>query len=335
MIVPPHVGEEWLRRVEAELTIAAYPVPVGEASRFGVLQVDADGRVTGFQEKVSNPKEIPGRPGWALASMGNYFFRADALRDALVADTRAHESAHDFGKDIIPRMVERGCAVYAYDYSTNEVPGSSDQEPYWRDVGTLDSYFDAAMDMRRDFPPIDMYNRRWPVGTARRNYPPARMVRSERFDVRVIDSMVCEGSIVSGCELHDVLVGYDSIVHEGARLREALVLSGCDIGPNTRLRRVILDKNCAVERGTVIGEDPEADRARFPFVTEGGVVVFPKGTHVPVSGPIELARDMALALELDPATSKIMAEVKDKFVIGERGRHSYRSMGPRFRRFVD
>ncbi len=318
----------------ADLTIAAVPVPIEEATEFGVIRIDAAGRVLGFQEKPARPAEIPGRPGWALASMGNYFFRREVLQNRLVADSRDPKSAHDFGRNVIPGMLKDGLRIFTYDFSTNEVRNAGPgQKPYWRDVGTLDSFFDVNMDMRKPLPPVDMYNRQWKIRSARRDFPPARFVGKGGRVCEVIDSMVCEGSIITAAHLENVMAGYDCFVHAGSEIRDSVLLSGCNVGAGARLAKVMLDKNCSVEPGTVIGEDPDLDAARFPFVTETGIYVFPKGTHIPQKGPIELSVDMVEALHQDPATRGIFEASLDSFIVAERDRHSHESVGPRFDRY--
>ena len=166
------------RERNADLTVATFPVPRHEAHQFGICHVDADGRITGFVEKPHDPPEIPGRPGWCLVSMGNYIFRHETLMNVLSRDADDPDTSHDFGRNIIPRLVEQGSQVYAYDFAANEVPGEpSSLAPYWRDVGTIDSYFQTNMDVRERLPPINMYNRGWRMRTAQRDYPPARFVR--------------------------------------------------------------------------------------------------------------------------------------------------------------
>ena len=190
------------------------------------------------------------------------------------------------------------------------------------------------MDLRARLPALDLYNRQWRIRSAQRDYPPARFVKAavDAVPATVDDSLVCEGSIISSATVFESVMGYDCFVHSGARVAESIVLSGCDIGHDARLCRVILDKNCKIEPGCVIGEDPEADAARFPFVTESGLVVLPKGTIVPANGPVVLANDVAELLENDP-------ELGDKlhpgtFVVSMQSRHSYDSAGPRFRKFA-
>jgi glucose-1-phosphate adenylyltransferase len=312
----------------ADLTVAAIPVPTAEATGFGIVDVDAAGRIIGFVEKPKEPPEMPGRPGWSLASMGNYFFRREVLEAALVDSG----GKHDFGRDVIPKLLAQGSRVYAYDFAKNRIPGEpEDTLPYWRDVGTIDSYFQSNMELRARVPALDLYNRQWRIRSAQRDYPPARFVAAGEGErgVWVDDSMVCEGSIIASASVRDAMLGYDCFVHAGASVVDSIVLSGCDIGRGAHLRRVLLDKNCKIEPGTIIGEDPAADRARFPFVTESGIVVMPKGTIVPARGPCILANDVAELLENEPDLDM----TPGTFVVSGSARHSYESAGPRFKRF--
>jgi glucose-1-phosphate adenylyltransferase len=324
--------EDSHRERAADLTVAAFPVPVQEASAFGIVDVDERGRIVGFIEKPKNPPEMPGRPGWSLVSMGNYIFRREVLERAL-SDEGGPRT--DFGKDIIPRMVASGARVFAYDFAQNHVPGDPEGvAPYWRDVGTIESYFTSNMELRARVPALDLYNRQWRIRSAQRDYPPARFVRAGEGHraCEVDDSLVCEGSIVSSGIVTESVIGYDCFVHAGASVRDSIILSGCDIGAGARLRRVLLDKNCKIEPGCVIGENPEEDAKRFPFVTESGIVVVPKGTLVPAKGPCVLANDVAELINNDP-------ELADKlepgtFVVSGQSRHSYDSAGPRFKKFA-
>ncbi len=318
----------------ADLTVAAVPVPVAEARDFGVIHVDERGRITGFVEKPANPPEMPGRPGWALASMGNYIFRREALERALTEDSADTASRHDFGKDVIPRLVEQGARVFAYDFAKNRIPGEpADAQPYWRDVGTIESYFTSNMELRARVPALDLYNRNWRIRTAQRDYPPARFVRGGEGlgPASVDDSLICEGSIIASAVLREVVIGYDCFVHAGAEVTDSIILSGCDLGAGSRLHRVILDKNCKVEPGCVIGEDPVADRERFPFVTPTGIVVLPKGSVVPAAGPIILANDVAELLANEPELRRDLRP--GTFAVSMQSRHSYDSAGPRFKRY--
>jgi len=319
----------------SDLTVAAIPVPVAEASAFGIIDVADDGRIRGFVEKPANPPEMPGRPGWSLASMGNYIFKREVLERALVDDSMVPGSRHDFGRDIIPKLLGDGARVFVYDFATNRIPGEPDGAlPYWRDVGTIDSYFDSNMELRARVPALDLYNRAWRIRSAQRDYPPARFVRAGEGmpPSEVDDSLVCEGSIIASASVHEVMLSYDCFVHAGAEVRESVILSGCDIGRGARLRRVLLDKNCKIEPGCIIGEDLAHDRERFPFVTESGIVVVPKGTVVPAHGPCVLANDVAELIGNEP---ELLAQLRPgTFAISMQSRHSYESAGPRFKKFA-
>jgi glucose-1-phosphate adenylyltransferase len=319
----------------ADLTVAAWPVPVADAHHFGIMEIDGNGRLVGFQEKPqANAKTIPGDPSRVLASMGNYFFKRDVLIDVLGVDAEDLDSAHDFGKNVIPRLLREGAHIQVYDFGSNEVPGERDGTiPYWRDVGTIESYFAANMEVRSSLPAVNLYNRQWRIRTAQRDYPPARLVRhsSNHAVVSVTDTLMCEGSIVSSSTLERVMLGYDSFVHPNCQIEDSVILSGCDIGEGSRLRRVLLDKNCMIEAGTEIGFDAESDRERFPFVSESGIVVLPKGTVVPRSGPIRIAFDMAELMRRDPDTKGTMEAFAGRYELTDRSRHSHQSSGPRYR----
>lgn len=329
--------EDAHRAKRADCTVAALPVPRDQAHEFGVIATDAVGRVTGFLEKPKDPPGMPGRPDMSLVSMGNYFFRRQVLEDSLAEDHGERGSSHDFGKNVIPKLVAEGARVFTYDFATNKVPGEDEGEaPYWRDVGTVDAYFQANMDLRARLPKLNLYNRSWPVRTAQRDYPPARFVRAagDGPPSEVIDSMVCEGSMVGSAYLFEVLLGYDCFVHSGSSIEESVVLSGCDIGAGARLRRVLLDKNCKIDRGATIGLDPEADAARFPFITESGIVVLPKGTHVPAQGPIQFAYDIEEMIEQDELLKEKLAAFTGTIEVSTADRHSYTSAGPRYWQFA-
>jgi glucose-1-phosphate adenylyltransferase len=269
----------------------------------------------------------------ALVSMGNYFFKNDVLQDELRRDAELSDSAHDFGKNIIPAMVAAGRRVFIYDFGTNKIPGDpAHARPYWRDVGTMDSYYTANMELRSVQPTLNLYNRRWRIRTAQRDYPPARFVQDDGGpSSEVVDCLVCEGSIVQSARIRESIIGYDCFVHSGAVVDQSLLLSGCDVGAGAELRKVMADKNCTIAPGARIGLDPDEDRARFPFITESGVVVLPKGTRVPAEGPIELAWDIADLLESDHATMSEMRALHGKYTVSRRTRHSYESAGHRYR----
>lgn len=311
--------EEHHVALDADLTVAVFPVAKEEAFAFGVIEVDATGRITGFQEKpkVEVAATIPGQPDLCLVSMGNYFFKRKVLEDVLVADAKNPDSQHDFGKNIIPKMVADGARVFTYDFSTNKVPGEAeDAKPYWRDVGTLDSYFDANMDLRAVLPAFNLYNRQWPIRSAQHHQPPAKFVLAgkQREFGQVVDSLVCEGTIVSGAMLVNVVAGIDCYFHRFASIENSVMNGRNRVGRHCWIKNVLADSNVVIAEGTTIGYDAVADAKRFPFITPKGVIVLPKGTWVPKEGPIEIAEDMVWMLQQDPACSSVMKERADTFV---------------------
>jgi glucose-1-phosphate adenylyltransferase len=308
---------------DADLTIAAFPVPKADARHFGIIEVDAEGRITGFQEKpaVDKAATIPGNAELCLASMGNYFFKRKVLEDVLVADAEIADSSHDFGKDIIPRMVTAGMRVFTYDFSTNRVPGeAADAKPYWRDVGTLDAYFEANMDLRAVLPAFNLYNRKWPIRSTPYQMPPAKFVLAgkQREFGQVVDSLVCEGTIVSGAMLVGVVAGVDCYFHRFASIENSVLCGRDRIGRHCWVKNVLADTNVVIAEGVTIGYDKEADARRFPFITGKGIIVLPKGTYVPKEGKIEMAEDMVEMLRQDPATSEQMEAFLDRVVISNR-----------------
>ncbi|HWE26933.1 MAG TPA: glucose-1-phosphate adenylyltransferase [Polyangia bacterium] len=269
---------------EADATVAVIPVPVEEARAFGILEIDDRGRVVAFDEKPMHAKEMPGRPGWALASMGNYVFTRQLLLEELQRDaTSQGASAHDFGRNILPEMVARGRDVFAYDFSQNEVPGSHPNERgYWRDVGTISAYWKANMDLVTVVPDFDLYNPRWPLRTWTRPLPPAKFVFADPGDGSgharmgiATDSLVSEGCIVSGGRIDRTVLSPQVRVNSFAYVEESIILDGVDVGRHCRIRRAIIDKGVRVPANTEIGYDPEADARRF--TVSDGIVVVPKG----------------------------------------------------------
>lgn len=262
----------------AALTIAAIAVPRDEARAFGVIEVDDDFRIIGFAEKPKNPAEIPSRPGWCLVSMGNYFFSRRVLVDAIVDDAHRNDSEHDFGRDVIPRLLASGRPCYVYDYDTNKVPGQSVREHgYWRDIGTIDSYFAASMDLVAVTPVMDLYNRSWPILTDFQNLAPAKFVHADAGRTGMAtDSMVCEGVIISGGQTTRSLLSPRVRVHSFSHVEECILFDGVSVGRHAVLRRVIVDKGVEIPPGTEIGVDHDLDRERGLTVSDGGVVVVPK-----------------------------------------------------------
>ncbi|MGD0675536.1 MAG: glucose-1-phosphate adenylyltransferase [Polyangiaceae bacterium] len=265
--------------VEADATVAAIPVPREEAREFGVIEVNANGRILSFHEKVDNPPGMPGDPSRCLASMGNYVFDTDILLRELQVDENLEESRHDFGHDILPRLVKAGAGVYAYDFATNVVPGEEGpNRGYWRDIGTIDAYWHSQMDLIEIHPQFNLYNFRWPLRTGATHDPPAKFVFRDEAQARVgiaTDSMVSHGCIISGGRIHRSVLGVGCRVNSFSEVEESVLFERVRVGRHAKIRRAIIDKDVEIPSGTVIGFDREADRQRF-FVTESGTVVIPK-----------------------------------------------------------
>lgn len=267
----------------ADLTLAAIPVPKAQASAFGIVKVDAEGRVLDFMEKPADPPEMPGRPGWCLASMGNYLFRTRNLVDEIVRDAAEHDSVHDFGRNIIANMVGRD-RVFAYDFHQNSPPGMEPKERgYWRDVGTLDAYWDASMDLVEVTPTFNLYNRSWPIRTTYQHLPPAKFVFDLSSPERrgfATDSLISPGCIISGSRVHRSVLAPSVRVHSWARIEASVLGDGCAVGRRAHIKNAILDKFVTVGPGVRIGYDIEHDLARGFTVTPSGIVAVPKGMHV-------------------------------------------------------
>ncbi|MCP3139481.1 glucose-1-phosphate adenylyltransferase [Pyxidicoccus xibeiensis] len=262
----------------ADITIAAYPTPLADAHRFGVMQVDERGRVTEFQEKPKDPKPIPGRPDTALASMGNYIFRSKVLAELLEVDAKTEGSQHDFGKDVLPRALRDGYHIQSYDFAKNPIPGQSGPNTYWRDVGTLDAYHEASMDLVSVNPEFDIFNAEWPLRTASEYSPPAKFVHESGERVgRALNSMVAGGCIVSGGLVRESILFRRVRVNSYAKVERSVVFDEVDIGRHAQVKNAIIDKGVRVPPNAKIGFDLEADKARGFTVTESGIVVVPKG----------------------------------------------------------
>ncbi len=257
----------------AEGTVAALPIPITEAARFGTMEIDQDWRILRFLEKVEHPPEIPGRPGWCLASMGNYVFNGEVLKEELTRDAEDETSSHDFGKDILPWMTGNH-DLYAYDFHRNAVLGEKENSRgYWRDVGTIEAYYDANMDLRSVEPMLNLYNLQWPLRTAEYHVGPTKFTFDE--DGRrgkALNSIICEGCILAGGRVVDSVLGRRVYVDNGALVEESVVMDNCHVGPGARVKRAILDKNAVIPAGARIGYDLEADREKY-HVSETGIVV--------------------------------------------------------------
>jgi len=268
-------------------TVACIPVPVAEAKAFGIIEVDNDWRVTGFEEKPTEAREIPGRPGFALASMGNYLFDPALLTDVLSIDADSDSSEHDFGSSIFPKLFQSE-RIFAYDFHKNRIPGESKKGSiYWRDVGTIDTYYEANMDLRAVCPALNLYNWDWPIQTASFKDPPAKFVFDHpSLRGMAVQSIVGSGTIVAGGTVTSSVVGRNVRVETGAVIEDSILMDNVIVGEGATVRGAILDKNVTVAEGAVIGGDDyeiSGDEAR----SEQGIVVVPKEPESPAS----LARD--------------------------------------------
>ncbi|HTP96963.1 MAG TPA: glucose-1-phosphate adenylyltransferase [Burkholderiales bacterium] len=257
---------------EADLTVACIEVPREDASQFGVMTVNAEGRVIDFREKPADPQPLPDKPDRVLASMGIYVFNAPFLYEQLVRDADDPKSNHDFGKDMIPRLVTTRYRVYAQNFHDSCV-ATPENVPYWRDVGTIDAYWEANMELTRVIPALNMYDQEWPIWTYQEQLPPAKFVFDDD-DRRgmAIDSLVSGGCIISGATVRRSLLFSDVRVNSHSSIEDSVILPNVDIGRNVRLRRVIVDKRCVIPDNLSVGFDPAQDAGRF-HVTEKGVTL--------------------------------------------------------------
>ncbi|MGH3751789.1 MAG: glucose-1-phosphate adenylyltransferase [Pseudonocardiaceae bacterium] len=258
----------------AGVTVAGIRVPREQASVFGCIGADAFGRITEFLEKPAAPPGTPDDPEVAFASMGNYVFTTDMLLSALRADSANHDSDHDMGGDVIPMLVDAGEAA-VYDFADNVVPGATDRDGgYWRDVGTLDTYYESHMDLVSVHPVFNLYNQAWPIRTATPPLPPAKFVQGGTAQ----ESIVGAGSIVSAGYVSHSVLSSDVMVEAGAHVEGSVLLPGVRVGKGAVVHRAILDKNVVIPDGAQVGVDPGLDRERYT-VSGGGVVVLGKGAH--------------------------------------------------------
>ena len=263
----------------AGLTVAGVRVPLGEASAFGVIETGDGARIRAFREKPTDAVGLPDAPGQVLASMGNYVFTARALIDAVTTDAADESSKHDLGGSIVPMMVEHGDAAW-YDFTTNRVPGEvTSDRGYWRDVGEIDAYYEANMDLIAPVPTFNLYNRDWPIHTWQPSLAPAKFVVDERQPGQALDSLVSVGVIIAGATIRRSVLGTSVRADAGALVEGSVLMDNVRVGRGALVRNAILDKGVHVEEGARIGHDPDADRARFT-VSPGGIVVVGKNQIV-------------------------------------------------------
>jgi len=254
----------------ADFTISTMAIKKEEASRFGIIEVDEHGRVLGFEEKPENPKEIPGRPGYCLTSMGNYVANIPELIEIVSEDAGVENSSHDFGKDVIPFMLKKGLSMYAYDFTSNLVPG--EDHVYWRDVGTIKSYWEANMDLVSIKPELNLYNQLWPVKTSPDFTPPAKLVMKQSL---IDNAIISGGCIATQSEISNSVLSQGVRVEKNALIQESVIFADVTVCEGAKLRKCIIDKNVVIQPHTCIGFSPEEDEARG-FRVSDGITVVPK-----------------------------------------------------------
>lgn len=267
----------------ADLTISAIPIPIEEAHEFGIIEVDDDWKLINFVEKPKDkPKSIPGNPNMCLASMGNYIFDKTSLLKALEEDEKIENSSHDFGKNVIPMMLEEGKRIYVYNFNDNSFPGMTDRERgYWMDVGSIDAYWQANMDLLDYDPELNLYSKDWPLRTFNYNYPPAKFIWEEGERVGMAtNSMVSEGCIVSGAGLSRCILSPKVKVNSFSQISESILMENVEIGRHSKIKKAIIDKNVIVPPNTRIGFNREEDEKRGFHVSPNGVTVVPKGAKL-------------------------------------------------------
>lgn len=274
---------DYHKEKNADLTISAIPIPIEEAHEFGIIEVDDDWKLINFVEKPQTaPKSIPGNPNMCLASMGNYIFNKDSLLKALEEDEKIENSNHDFGKNVIPMMLNEGKRIYVYNFNNNAFSGMSDRERgYWMDVGSIDAYWQANMDLLDYDPELNLYSQAWPLRTFNYNYPPAKFIWEEGERVGMAtNSMVSEGCIVSGAGLSRCVLSPKVKVNSFSQISESILMENVEIGRHSRIKKAIIDKNVIVPANTRIGFNKEEDIKRGFHVSPNGVTVVPKGAKL-------------------------------------------------------
>jgi len=267
------------RQAEADLTVGVVEMDKDKAPHLGLVEVDSLGRVTGFQEKPAKPKTIPGNPDKIYASMGIYVFKHPVLEEELQEDAKKHNSTHDFGKDIIPQMLKKGLKVVAFNFIDEDKKGAQ----YWRDIGTIDAYYEANMDLIQVDPVFNLYDKDWPIRTYEEQFPPAKTVFSgEQITGRVglvLDSLVSGGCVVSGGKVQRSILSPNVRIHSYSEVYDSILMEGVNVSRYAKIKKAIIDKDVNIPQGMVIGYDSGEDKKRF-HVTESGIVVVAKGTEI-------------------------------------------------------
>ena len=271
------------KKHSAELTISAIPIPIEEAHEFGIIEVDENWKLTGFIEKPqTQPKSIPGYPNMCLASMGNYIFNKNTLVNALEEDSEIETSNHDFGKNVIPMLLEQGKNIYIYNFADNHFRGMSPKEKgYWRDVGCIDAYWQANMDLLDYEPELNLYSKEWPLRTFNYNFPPAKFIWQEGDRVGMAtNSMVSEGCIVSGANISRCILSPKVKINSYSQISDSIIMENVEVGRHCEIRKAIIDKNVYIPSNTTIGVNRDEDLARGFHISEGGVTIVPKNARL-------------------------------------------------------
>jgi len=266
------------REQNADLTVGVVEIDKTKSRHLGVIEADAKGRVTGFQEKPASPKTIPGKPDKIYGSMGIYVFNQSVLMQELLEDSKNNKSSHDFGKDIIPQMVKKGMKIIAHDFRNKDK-----EEEYWRDIGTIDAYYEANMELIQANPVFNLYDQEWPLRTFQEQYPPVKTVHSgDKEEGRVglvLDSIVSEGCVVSGGRVQRSILAPNVRINSFSEIYDSILMESVIVGRYAKIKRAIIDKDVNIPQGTIIGFNLEEDKKRF-FVSESGIVVVAKGTEI-------------------------------------------------------
>ncbi len=270
---------DYHREKNVDLTVGVVEIEKDKSSQLGVVEVDSFGNVTGFQEKPKNPKTIPTQPDKIYASMGIYLFNRQVLEQELTDDAKKPNSSHDFGKDIIPQMVKKGMKIAAYNFKDE----NKKEAQYWRDIGTIDAYYEANMGLVQVDPLFNLYDKEWPIRTLQEQFPPAKTVfAGEEVTGRiglVLDSIVSSGCIISGGRVQRSILSPNVRINSYSQVYDSILMEGCNVGRYAKIKRAIIDKDVSVPQGMVIGYDPEEDKKNF-FVSESGIVIVAKGTLI-------------------------------------------------------